>query len=177
MHFWDVDRVGQTCSFYMFLGAGKRRVTKPNKTDLGRAEIESCRQIIIQGSHLSLGSGHFGWFYIRLFDNAWRWRVVGGFGRPLDFEGVQQSNTFIYNQHKLWNNGGQERCLNKHEIMMEKWCEKEVPWDVTQKCSHYTCCNLIGLVGHDNCWKMEHPKHLKSITILHFGTIGSGFVF
>ena len=67
------------------------------------------------------------------------------FWRPLDFEGVPKSIIFVQDQHKSSKNGHQERCQKKHEIMMENWCENEVPWDVTKSFRIIIFCNLRDL--------------------------------
>ena len=43
----------------------------------------------------------------------------------------------------------------KHEIMMERLCEKELPWEVEKRFSHDTCCNLEVALDQENWWKME----------------------
>ena len=83
---------------------------------------------------------------------------VGGFWRPLDFEGVPKSTIFIQNQNILSKHGDQERCLKKNEIMMERWCEKEVPWDVKKMFSHYNSYNLKGSAGRETWWKIVLQK-------------------
>ena len=82
------------------------------------------------------------------------WSIWGSILAPSGFWRGPKIHVFLQDQHKSSKNGHQERCQKKHEIMMENWCENEVPWDVKKRFSHYTCCNLRDLACRGIWWKM-----------------------
>ena len=83
--------ISASLCFLCFWGAGKRRAQKsPNISLLVvRNRVTGSKKerkgdyrenVIIQWGHLSSGSGHFGWFYIPLFDNTWHRPELADFG-------------------------------------------------------------------------------------------------
>ena len=91
---WSIGRPRCVCFRYSWIGAslflffyvfgGCQKAAPKNKKNRlrakSRAAVDRGEGIIIQIGSLSSGSGHFGWFYILLFDNAWHQLVSADFG-------------------------------------------------------------------------------------------------
>ena len=45
--------------------------------------------------------------------------------------------------------------LNKNDLLIDLWCQSKRPEMFKKRFSHYTCCNLRDLGGHENWSKME----------------------
>ena len=117
------------CCFWR-LAKGGPKETKTR--DLGRAEIESCRQIIIQVGHLSSGSGRFGWFYIPLSGNAWHWPVPADFGAHWILNGSPKW-AFLKKINIEWEKWGLRKGFEQTWFSIDFWCQNARPKMVTKE--------------------------------------------
>lgn len=90
-------------------------------------------------------------------------RFWAPFWRSLDFEGVPESIIFAQSNINYKKVATRSGAWKTNWIMMESGCEKDVPGEVKKRFSHFTCCILHDLAGHEIWWKWRSKSLPKSI--------------